>query len=242
MTGRVESAAGGGGLARATDDQLLDAFASRTAHALGTGVGVAGGYATLLRERHGAQLDADGVEVLSALESGLGRLRLFVDDLLELSGVGGRALRCERVDAGAVVAAVARDLGEPLHAASVAVEIGSLPPVVADPALLERAFHHLLRSAAAAIGRGPGRISVTGVRHDAGVRLEVSDDGSPLPAASAEALFEPFGPPRGAGALVGAGVSMAICRRIAERHGGSVSARGGERRGATVAVVLPEAA
>jgi signal transduction histidine kinase len=242
MSARVASPARGGGPARATDDELLDVFAAHTAHTLGAGVGVAGGYAALLRERHGAQLDVDGVAALSALEGGLGRLRLVVEDLLELSGIGASRVRWEPVDATPAVTAAAAALGESMRAASIEVEIAELPAVRADAALLARLLHHVIRAAAAAIGRGPGRIVVSGARRDGGVRLEVRDDGPPLAPGDAEQLFETFGAQRGGGPLAGAGVSLMICRRIAERLGGSVSARSGERGGATVVVVLPEAA
>jgi chemotaxis family two-component system sensor kinase Cph1 len=238
----VAPSAGGGRAAHATTDELLDAFAARTAHTLGAGVGVAGGYASLLREQHAGQLDAEGIEALGALEGGLGRLRLVVEDLLELSGLAARELRVGPVDTAAAVAAATAGLRAPLRAARVELEVGALPALVGDPALVERLFHHLIRGAVAAIGRGPGVVAVTGRRHGAEVHLEVADDGAPLGPDGAEGLFAPVATPRGGGPLVGAGVSMAICRRIAERHGGSVSARAGERAGATVVVVLAGAA
>jgi two-component system sensor histidine kinase MprB len=89
------------------------------------------------------------------------------------------------------------------------------------------------------MGASPGRIAISGVRRAAGVRLEVADDGPPLDPAIAGGMFEPFGTPRGAGPAAGAGVSMAIARRIAERHGGSAWAHTGRRDGCTIVVLLP---
>jgi signal transduction histidine kinase len=136
--------------------------------------------------------------------------------------------------------AAAAGLEAPLREGGVEVDIATLPDVVADGALLERLFHHLLRSALAGIGTGPGRIAISGVRRAAAARIEVRDDGPGLDLAAARALFEPFGAPRGNGPIVGAGVSMTICRRIAERHGGSIWAHSGRRDGCTIVVVLPE--
>jgi light-regulated signal transduction histidine kinase (bacteriophytochrome) len=123
-----------------------------------------------------------------------------------------------------------------------AVEIGPLPDIVADSALLERLFHHLIRGSLAAIGSGPGRIAISGVRRAAGARIEVSDDGPPPHRLSAGDLFAPFAAPRGAGPAAGAGVCMPIARRIAERHGGSAWAHTGRRDGCTIIVLLPGAA
>jgi signal transduction histidine kinase len=237
---RRAAAAAGGRSARQPDDRLLDAFASRAAHSVGAGVSVAGGYATLLRERFAGPLGDDGLSALSALEGGLDRLRLFVDDLLELSAVETTPLRREPLRSAAAAHAAAGGLAPVLDGTHVEIEIGALPDVVADAALLERLFHHLIRTSLAAMGAGPGRIAISGVRRAAGVRLEVADDGPPLDPVSAGTLFEPFATPRGGGPAAGAGVSMALARRIAERHGGSAWAHTGRRDGCTIVVLLPE--
>jgi len=233
-------AAGGGRPARTGEDVLLDAFAARAAHALGTGLSITGGYATLLRERFAEPLGPDGEGALDGLEGGLDRLRLFVDDLLELTGLDAAPLLRAPLAAAEPARAAAGALAGPLTDASITVELGTLPDLVADPALLERLFHHLLRGALAAIGDGPGRVEIAGVRRPAGVRIEVTDSGPAIDAADAAELFQPFATPRGTGPATGAGVSMPIARRIAERHGGSVWAHTGRREGCTIVVLLPE--
>jgi len=235
------AAAGSGRAARTGEDRMLDAFAARAAHAVGAGVSIAGGYATLLRERHAEPLGADGLAVLDGLDGGLDRLRLLVDDLLELTGLDAVGLHREPLRVAGVANAASDGLAGPLADAHTEVEVGPLPDVLADAALLERLFHHLMRGSLAAIGDGPGTIRVSGVRRSAGARIEVTDDGPPLDRSTAGALFEPFTASRGAGRTTGAGVSMAIARRIAERHGGSVWAHTGRRDGCTIVVLLPEA-
>jgi light-regulated signal transduction histidine kinase (bacteriophytochrome) len=242
MTRRAAPVASGGRPARAGDDRMLDAFAARAAHALGAGVSIAGGYSTLLRERYADVLGAEGNDALAALDGGIGRVRLFVDDLLELSAIDTASLRREPLRPSDAAHAAAEGLTDRIEDARADVTIEPLPDVIADPELLERMFHHLLRGALAAIGSGPGEIAVTGVRRAAGVRLSIADTGTPLDQATALELFEPFATPRGSGPVAGASVSMAIARRIAERHGGSIWAHTGRRDGCTIVVLLPESA
>jgi signal transduction histidine kinase len=234
-------AARDGRAAHSTDERLLDAFAARAAHAVGAGVSIAGGYAALLRERCADEIGDEGQAALAGVERGVGRLRLFVDDLLELAALDAAPMRREPLRAAGAARAAVDGLAEALEAASVEVEVGTLPDLVADASLLERLFHHLLRSSLGAIGDGPGRIEISGVRRAAGARIEVADDGPALDPRGAATLFEPFAMPRGSAPTAGAGVSMAIARRIAERHGGSAWAHTGRRDGCTIVVLLPEA-
>jgi len=225
---------------RAPEERRLDAYAASAAHSIGASVSVVNGYATLLREHFAEPLGPDGMAVLRGLEGGLGRLRVFMDDLLELAALEARTLDPATVDLASVAAKAVAGLAGPLDEAGIEVRLGSLPDVTADRAMLERLFHHLVRGALAAMAAGPGRIAMSATCRAAGTRIEVTDTGPPLDPAQAAGLFESFAPPRGSGTAVGAGVGMAIARRIAERHGGSIWAHTGRRAGCTIVVLLPE--
>jgi light-regulated signal transduction histidine kinase (bacteriophytochrome) len=225
--------------ARAPEERRLDAFAASAAHSLGTGVSIASGYATLLRERYAEPLGAEGLAVLAGLEGGLARVRVFMDDLLQLAALEAMPLERSRLETGAVAAAAVDGLAGPLAEAAVEVDIGPLPALVADGTTLEWLFRHLIRGAIAAIAPGPGRVAISGARDREDVRIEVADTGRALEPIAAARLFETFAPPRGGGPAAGAGVSMAIARRVAERHDGSIRARTDRDDGCTIVVRLP---
>jgi signal transduction histidine kinase len=225
--------------AHGSEERRRDAFAASAAHSLGTGVSIASGYATLLRERYAEPLGDDGLAVLAALEGGLARVRLFMDDLLQLAALEATPLERAPLELDAVAAAAVDGLAGPLAEGGVEIDVGPLPPVAGDGAMLERLLHHLIRGAIAAIAPGPGRIAISGAHDGASVRIEVADTGAALDPAAAAGLFETFAPPRGSGPAAGAGVSMAIARRIAERHGGSIRARAHSGDGCTIVVLLP---
>jgi signal transduction histidine kinase len=224
--------------ARAPEERRLDAYAASAAHSLGTGVSIASGYATLLRERYGESLGDDGLAVLAGLEGGLARARLFMDDLLHLAALEAMPLERAPIALDAVAAAAVEGVAGLLPEGGVTVDVGPLPALAGDGAMLQRLFQHLLRGAIAAIAPGPGRIAISGTRDGERVRIEVSDTGPALDPVIAARLFETFAPPRGSGAATGAGVSMAMARRIAERHGGSMRARA-RGDGCTIVTLLP---
>lgn len=217
----------------------LDAFAAQAAHQVGEGLSLVAGYSALLAERHGAALGHEGRETLAAMQTGVERLRIFTGDLLDLSAAGRRELEPQPVAANEALAGACLELGPYIERADVRLDIGALPTVTVDRVALERVCVHMLRSALAAIGRGPGRIAVEGDASGGQATVNVRDDGDSLAAEDAGALFEPFARARGRGPLVGAGVSMAICRRLLERQGGTVRAAPGRDAGATLSFTLP---
>jgi signal transduction histidine kinase len=122
-----------------------------------------------------------------------------------------------------------------------------LPPVGADGKQLGQVFLNLLLNAAQAMPSG-GQITVqTALREAAGrehpafatnghvVEVRISDTGPGIPADVVSEVFTPFftTKPRGAG------LGLAICRRIVQDHGGTIEVESPPGQGATFRVVLP---
>jgi signal transduction histidine kinase len=90
--------------------------------------------------------------------------------------------------------------------------------------------------------RRPGQapaIRVWAEQDEAAVRLLVRDDGIGIAEQHRERIFAPFGRLHGRGEYPGTGIGLAVCRRIAERHGGSIAVESTEGGGSTFAVTLP---
>src|SRR3954452_263672 len=104
MTDGVATAAGERS-AHAPEEARLDAFAASAAHSLGTGVSIASGYATLLRERYAERLGGDGLTVLAGVEGGLALIRLLMDYPLQLAALDAMPLERPPFALGAVAAA-----------------------------------------------------------------------------------------------------------------------------------------
>jgi CheY-like chemotaxis protein len=194
-------------------DDRLDAFAGRAAHQLGEAIALLRGHLVALEQRHDPALE----EALGGLRASADRTQRFSDDLLDLVAAGRELdpTRRRAVALGDALDAARERLGGDLQSSRATLRAGTLPAVDGDPDLVERLLAHAVRAALAAGGR---RIEVRGSREGELVELEVSDDGTP----PEDGAFAPFARPRGRGTLVGAGVSLTICGRIAERHGGTI--------------------
>jgi len=124
------------------------------------------------------------------------------------------------------------------RAADAEVEYGALPEVNANPDRLTQVFENLLRNALMHRGAAPPRIRVSAEQQSAEWLLTVRDNGPGIEAESLERVFTPFERLGGAKAR-GAGLGLAICREIVERHGGKIWAESPPQGGAAFYFTLP---
>ncbi len=120
-----------------------------------------------------------------------------------------------------------------------------MPPVPLDAPLMHQAMMNLMTNAVEAVESGKGAITVRTHYVPAGTRPKqlvpeveviVIDNGPGIPKAKQPWIFEPFNTTKGAR---GTGLGLAVAKRIAEEHGGSISLESEEGKGATFKITLP---
>ena len=109
-----------------------------------------------------------------------------------------------------------------------------------DPGLVRQLFDNLLGNAVKYVAPGVRpRVDLRGTRDGDWLEVQISDNGIGIPADQREQVFETFHRAHAKG-YQGTGLGLAICRRIADRHGGSIHAEAGPRgAGTTFVVRLP---
>jgi len=125
-------------------------------------------------------------------------------------------------------------LGQELRAASAEVQYGELPPVSGNADRLMQVFEQLLRNALVHRGEAPPRISIQAGKHAEGWLFTVRDNGPGLEAESLESVFKPFERLNS----TGAGMGLAICREIVQRHGGRIWAESTPGGGTAICFTL----
>lgn len=193
------------------------------------------GYAGVLREalQHGRIAEASGYA--DQIEGSTLRLDGMVAALIGLARVGHGELVRSAVD----MTALAREAwasvrtGDPGRV--VDLRLGKLPPVNADARSLRVLWENLLSNAfkfTAAVD--VPRVAVDSFLEEGRVWFRVTDNGTGFDATQAERLFQAFGRPHGRDHPAGAGLGLAIARRIVGRHGGRIRARGTPAVGAVI--------
>jgi two-component system OmpR family sensor kinase len=109
--------------------------------------------------------------------------------------------------------------------------------VEADAVLLRRLVENLLLNA---VVHGAPPVELAIVRVNDGAQIEVSDRGSGIAAEDLAHVFEPFFRGKNAGAKPGSGLGLALCRRIALAHRGTILAMPRNGGGTTLRVFLPD--
>jgi signal transduction histidine kinase len=212
----------------------LGQVASHVAHEVRNNLVPVQLYLSVLRRRLAD--DEPGLETLAKIAAGFTALEAAVNDLLHFAAE--RVPKCGLVRVRELVDEVCQSLAPQLEAQGVAVAL-DVPPAAtlwADRELLRRAVLNLVLNALDAMPSG-GELVVTAFDGPWGFELEVADSGDGLSPEAQRRAFEPFFTTKSGGT----GLGLAIVYRIAEAHGGSVSAANCAEGGAAFTIRIPHA-
>ena len=211
----------------------LRSFADVVAHDLNEPIA---GIALLVRLLERRAAEPPSADVLRQLRVSSDRARELIDGVLLYARAG--ELSTERVALGQLMAEVAEDLHASLESAGATLEIGELPEVVADPRQLRRVLQNLLGNAVKYRGEAPPRVEFTAAERDSQEWvLTMRDNGLGVDPDKASRIFEMF--TRDNQHTDGAGIGLAVCRRIVEAHGGRIWAEPAEGGGSAFRFTLP---
>jgi signal transduction histidine kinase len=156
--------------------------------------------------------------VLKQLRASSERARDLIDGVLVYARAG--ELDIETVALAELIAEVVEDLRARLDEADATLEAGELPEIQGDRRQLRRVLQNLLANAVKFRGDAPLRIEVSAVRDSLEWVVTVRDNGRGVDAAQATRIFSMFS--RADQEIDGAGIGLAVCRRIVEAHGGRI--------------------
>lgn len=198
-------------------------------------------FVRLLKEDYGSRLDPQADKYIGYAIDGAERMQTLIQDLLKLSRVGGRTLELAPVHTGAALHTALDNLSLAIRESGAIVTCDRLPRVLGDESQLTQLWQNLIGNAVKFGPRGeagPPMVHVGAKQKGALWELSVSDNGRGIDAKHAERIFQVFQRLHDGSHHPGTGIGLAICKNIAERHGGCLWLEAGAGRGATFRFTL----
>ena len=206
-----------------------------------------------LRERCSDGLSEQGQDYIARMQSATGRMQTLISDLLAFSRVTSKDHSRKPVDLARVAKHVLADLESRIEQTGGTVDVNDLPTIHADPTQMRQLLQNLIGNALKFHRPGtPPIVKVrgsilngqdgNGAKHTDGqaiYELTVEDNGIGFEEKYRDRIFTIFQRLHGRSEYEGTGVGLAVCRKIAERHGGDISVNSTPGQGATFVVTMP---
>src|SRR5690625_3874677 len=203
-----------------------------------------------LEKKAADRLDEQSLDYLDRMRNASRRMQTLINDLLTFSRVSTDANPFAEVELKTIAEEVLIDLENQIDETGASIEIGELPVIEADPTQMRQLLQNLISNGLKY--RKPGtapRIQIFARLHAAEENLPplrgtasllyVIDDGIGFEEKYIDRIFTVFQRLHGRNEYPGTGVGLAICRKIAERHNGWITAQSIPGEGSTFIVGLP---
>jgi PAS domain S-box-containing protein len=197
-------------------------------------------YSDYFQSQYADRLDGKSAMYLKGIKDASMRMRVLITDLLSFSQVNKQKLELNEVDLTSVMKDALSDYELIIREKNAMIDIQPLPVIEGDRTMLRRLFENLL-SNALKYCREDVRplISVNVIQKDRHVEIEVRDNGIGFEEQYLPKLFTLFQRLHGKEKFAGTGLGLAICRKIAEMHNGSITAKSKLNAGSSFFVSLP---
>ena len=218
----------------------LEAFSYSVSHDLRAPLRHISGFVQLLQAKVKGQLDETSLRYLDIIAGASRKMGELIDDLLSFSRTGRAQMRLETVPLNPMVEECRRELEPDTRGRNIEWQIGPLPEVEADRALLRQVFANLLGNAVKYSRNRPvAKIEVSATRTESEITVCVRDNGAGFDMQYADKLFGVFQRLHTEQEFEGTGIGLANVRRIIVRHGGRTWAEGAVDQGAAFYFALP---
>jgi len=220
----------------------LEQFAYVASHDLQEPLRKVQAFGDRLKTKCGDALGEQGLDYLARMQNAAGRMQVLINDLLTLSRIRTKPQPLTPVNLNAVARAVVSDLEARIEQLGATVEIGDLPTFRADAVQISQLLQNLIGNALKFHRPGePPVVKVTSTVTRAEKRcciIAVEDNGIGFEEKYLGKIFQVFQRLHARNEYEGTGIGLAVCRQIAERHGGSITACSEPGKGAKFIVTL----
>ena len=218
----------------------LEQFAYVASHDLQEPLRMVSSYTQLLAKRYKDQLPAEAQEFMHFTVDGAARMKQLIEDLLAYSRVGTKGKELVPVSLEAPLKRALTNLRTAIEESGATVSADALPTVDADEVQLAQVFQNLIGNALKFRGKAAPRIHVGAAEQAGEWQISIADNGIGIEPQYFERIFMLFQRLHAMGEYPGTGIGLAICKKVAERHGGRIWVSSTPGAGSTFHFTLPK--
>jgi PAS domain S-box-containing protein len=220
-------------------NEELGQFAYIASHDLQEPLRMVASYTQLLSRRYKGKLDSDADEFISFAVDGASRMHRMIQDLLAYSRVGTKGKDLLDASSEEALHQALMNLRGAIEDSAALVTHDPLPAVMADEMQLIQLFQNLVGNAIKYQNPGVPRVHVSAVKNGGKKWIfSVQDNGLGIDSQYFEKIFGMFQRLHKREEFAGTGIGLAICKKIVERHGGSISVESQLGHGSTFRFAL----
>lgn len=231
----------------------LQQFGSIASHDLQEPLRKIRAFGNRLQEKYADALSEQGRDYVERMQNAAGRMQILIDDLLVFSRITTKAQPLVPVNLGEVTKEVLSDLEVPIQQKGVCIEVGEMLTIDADPRQIRQLLQNLIGNAlkfhrenespcikiySQIVGDREPQLIESSVGANL-CQIIVEDNGIGFDQKYCDRIFQVFQRLHNRSEYEGTGMGLAICRKIAERHKGSITAESTPGLGAKFIVTLP---
>jgi PAS domain S-box-containing protein len=217
----------------------LGQFAYIASHDLQEPLRMVASYTQLLARRYKGKLDSDADEFIAFAVDGASRMQRLIQDLLAYSRVGTKGTELQTTSSEEALQQSLNNLRGAISESGALVTHDPLPAVLADEMQLVQLFQNLVGNAIKYQNPGIPRVHVAAVKNsEQKWAFSVQDNGLGIDPQYFEKIFGMFQRLHKRGEFAGTGIGLAICKKIVERHGGTISVESEPGHGSTFRFAL----
>ncbi len=226
----------------------LEDFASVAAHDLQEPLRKIQSFSDRLKIKTKEILTGDSLDYVNRIQNSAERMQVLINDLLTYSRVTTKASPFSLVDLNQVLSQVISDLEVRIEKTSGQVVFDTLPSIEADPTQMYQLFQNIINNGLKF--SQPGMSPVVKIESEIlcesslakkrkACLISISDNGIGFDEKYLDRIFTIFQRLHGRHEFEGTGIGLAVCRKIVDRHGGSLTARSSLGHGSTFLISLP---
>jgi PAS domain S-box-containing protein len=200
----------------------LEEFTHVASHDLQEPLRTLTAFSDFLRKDLDLPLPAKAAQDLGFITDAAKRMQTLIQDLLALSRAGRVAKKREKVSLGECADQALEALAIRVKETGAKITREKLPEVWGDSTLLKQLYQNLIGNALKFTGEQPPVIRLTAEEREGSLVFGVKDNGIGIDTRYAQQVFQPFRRLHARTDYEGSGIGLAICRKIAERHGGKI--------------------